>query len=64
MEDNIKYKIKPMPNCASVKEYEEKWRGIACELQVALIENEILREEIRHLNYTISVLNDEPTNSL
>jgi len=53
-----------MPNCSSVKEYEEAWKELAWDYQLAQMENEILREDIKQLHQAISALNKEPTNSL
>ena len=56
-----------MPNCNSPKDYEvtaEAWKELASDYQLAQMENEILRDDIRQLHQAISALNKEPTNSL
>jgi arsenate reductase-like glutaredoxin family protein len=58
------FSLRKMPNCSSVKEYEEAWKELALDYQLAQMENEILRDDIKQLHQAISALNKEPTNSL
>jgi hypothetical protein len=58
------FPLRKMPNCNSVKEYEGAWKELALDYQLAQMENEILRDDIKQLHQAISALNKEPTNSL
>lgn len=61
------FPLRKMPNCNSPKDYEvtaEAWKKLASDYQLAQMENEILRDDIRQLHQAISALNKEPTNSL
>ncbi len=56
--------LRKMPDFNTVKEYEEGWLELARDLQLAQMENAILRDDIKQLHQAIAALNQEPTNSL